>query len=231
MKPFLGFAPGRSRTTPLPGQFFSELLPAIDHLGELKVTLYAFWCLAQQEGERRFLRLSEMKQDEILQSALEVGAASPGSLLEESLERAVSRGTLLHVLSLPGTSAEHYYFLNTPRGRAAAQALEGGEWTPDREPRLPHLTRERPNLFRKYEENIGPLTPHMADLLREAEEGYPPGWVEEAIGLAVERNVRSWRYIAGILERWKAEGRQERGRPEGSPRRYVEGEFSDHVEH
>ena len=230
MKPFLGFSPGRSRTTPLPGQFFSELLPAIDHLGELKVTLYAFWCLGQQEGERRFLRLSEIKQDEILQSAFEGGAAAPGSLLEESLERAVSRGTLLH-LGSSGDPSEHYYFLNTPKGRAAAEALERGEWSPDRAAHLPHLSRERPNLFRKYEENIGPLTPHMADVLREAEEGYPPGWVEDAISLAVERNVRTWRYISAILERWKAGGRQESGKGELSGRRYVEGEFSDHVEH
>jgi DnaD/phage-associated family protein len=230
VKPFLGFPPGRYRTTPLPSQFFSDLLPAIDHLGELKVTLYAFWCLGQQEGERRFLRLRVMRQDEILQSALG-GGANPGSLLEDSLERAVARGTLLHVPSPSPEGPEDYYFLNTPKGRESAEALERGEWSPDPKAPLPRLARERPNLFRKYEENIGPLTPHIAEVLRDAEKEYPAGWVEEAIGLAVEGNVRSWRYVSAILERWKAEGRREGKPQEMDAHRYVEGEFSDHVEH
>ena len=231
MKSFLGFSPGGSRTTPLPSQFFSDLLPAIDHLGELKITLYAFWFLGQQEGERRFLRLSEMKQDEILQSAIAGGAAQPGPMLEESLERAVSRGTLLHVPCLSPDQSEHFYFLNTAKGRAAADSLERGEWSPDPGAGLPRLAMERPNVFRRYEEDIGPLTPHMAEVLRDAEKEYPPGWIEEAIGLAVERNVRSWRYVSAILERWKAEGKRESGWQELSTRRYVEGEYSDHIEH
>ena len=35
MKGFAGFPPGRLRTTPVPNLFFADLLPAIDHLGEL----------------------------------------------------------------------------------------------------------------------------------------------------------------------------------------------------
>lgn len=230
MKPFLGFSAGRSRTTPLPIEFFSDLLPAIDHLGELKVTLYAFWCLGQQEGERRFLRLSHMRQDEILQSSLGPGG-NPAALLEDSLERAVARGTLLRVRSPSPEASEDYYFLNTPKGREAAESLERGEWSPDPQVSLPRLARERPNLFRKYEENIGPLTPHMAEILRDAEKVYPAGWIEEAIGLAVERNVRSWRYVSAILERWQAEGKREGKPQEKDAHRYVAGEFSDHVEH
>ena len=62
---------------------------------------------------------------------------------------------------------------------------------------------ERPNVFRLYEENIGMLTPMVADELRAAEEEYPSGWVEAAIREAAAGNVRSWRYIeasAGTLE-------------------------------
>ena len=51
-----GFPEGKLRVTPVPNLFFSDLLPAIDHLGELKVTLYAFWALANKEGTFRYLR-------------------------------------------------------------------------------------------------------------------------------------------------------------------------------
>ena len=54
MPRFAGFPSGKVRTTPIPAPFFTELLPQIDHLGELKVTLYALWFLDRQEGQIRF---------------------------------------------------------------------------------------------------------------------------------------------------------------------------------
>ena len=61
------------------------------------------------------------------------------------------------------------------------------------------LDVERPNIFRLYEENIGPLTPLIAEMLRDAEKTYPADWIEEAFKIAVENNVRRWRYIEAIL--------------------------------
>ena len=50
MKGFPGFPSGKLRLTQVPNLFFSDLLPSIDNLAEMKVTLYAFWALAQKEG-------------------------------------------------------------------------------------------------------------------------------------------------------------------------------------
>ena len=55
MPQFAGFPSGKVRSTPVPAPFFTELLPQIDHLGEMKVTLYALWFLDQQEGKIRYL--------------------------------------------------------------------------------------------------------------------------------------------------------------------------------
>ena len=78
----------------------------------------------------------------------------------------------------------------------------------------------------------------IADALGEAEDTYPTHWIEEAIQIAVERNKRSWRYAEAILERWQREGRdarkeklKDRRDPEEARRQYIEGEFSDFVEH
>ena len=62
--PFAGFASGKTHLTRIPGQFFSELLPEIDHLGELKVTLYALWFVERMEGKVRFLTQSDFSADE-----------------------------------------------------------------------------------------------------------------------------------------------------------------------
>ena len=66
---------------------------------------------------------------------------------------------------------------------------------------------ERPNIYKLYEQNIGPLTPLIADALKEAEAEYPPEWIEEALDEAVRRNKRNWKYVEAILRGWKEEGR------------------------
>ena len=63
-----------------------------------------------------------------------------------------------------------------------------------------------PNLFKLYEQNIGPLTPLIADALKDAEQSYPAEWVAEALEIAVKSNKRSWKYAEAILRRWKEEG-------------------------
>ena len=69
MQGFPGFPDGKQRLTPVPNLFFSDLLPAIDNLVELKVTLYAFWALGQREGEVRYLRLPDFMNDPVLLKA------------------------------------------------------------------------------------------------------------------------------------------------------------------
>jgi DNA replication protein len=87
-------------------------------------------------------------------------------------------------------------------------------------------------VFSLYEQNIGMLTPMMAEILRDAEKTYPAGWIEEAMRIAVEHNARSWKYVAAVLERWKKEGRGgKQGSPEEERRRYIEGEYADFIEH
>jgi len=74
MQGFAGFPDGKLKTVPLPEPFFSDLLPAIDHLGELKVTLYAFWRLSLMEGQYRYLRREDLARDELFLRGL---SASP----------------------------------------------------------------------------------------------------------------------------------------------------------
>jgi DnaD/phage-associated family protein len=62
------------------------------------------------------------------------------------------------------------------------------------------------NIFTLYEEEIGPLTPFVADALKDAEKDFPETWVVEAIRIAVEMNKRRWKYVEGILNNWKRDG-------------------------
>jgi DNA replication protein len=66
---------------------------------------------------------------------------------------------------------------------------------------------ERPNIFTLYEQNIGLLSPIIADQLKDAADQYPPEWIEDAFRGAVEQNKRKWSYVRAILRNWEIEGR------------------------
>lgn len=96
------------------------------------------------------------------------------------------------------------------------------------------LMVERPNVFVLYEQNIGALTPMIADQLRDAEDEYPNPWIEQAIGIAVENNARNWAYVSRILERWKTEGKHDPtagGDSERERRKYIQGKYRDLIQH
>jgi DNA replication protein len=210
MKGFSGFPAGKLRLTQVPNLFFSDLLPIIDNLAELKVTLYAFWALSQREGNVRYLRLADFLSDTEFVKGLGPTIKLASEALMDGLERAVARGTFLHVNVESADGKMDLYFLNTEKGRTAVDGITRGEWRPNPDEDEPiTLLIERPNVFILYEQNIGPLTPIIADDLRDAEQTYPPRWIEEAIELAVQNNARSWRYILAILERWRQEGKHD----------------------
>lgn len=59
-----------------------------------------------------------------------------------------------------------------------------------------------------YEQEIGVLTPLIADAIRDACKEYPADWIPEAITIAVEGNARRWNYVLAILKNCKAAGKR-----------------------
>lgn len=213
MHSFSGFPAGKVHLTPIPAPFFTDLLPEIDHLGELKIVLYAIWILDRQEGKIRYFTLADCLADARLVKGFGRTLETARPKIEEALERAVTRGALLHAVGREDGAVEGLYFLNSPRGKAAVEALRMGEWEPtDLERVIPALEIERPNIFKLYEDNIGVLTPMISEMLIEAAQTYPEDWIEDAIQSAVENNVRRWRYVEAILRAWKERGRHEQDR-------------------
>jgi DNA replication protein len=210
VKGFPGFPDGKLRLTQVPSLFFSDLLPIVDNLAELKIILYAFWALSRKDGKVRYVRLTDFLNDAAFMKGLAPTPTVAAEALMDGLERAVARGAFLHV-SVEGVDGQmDLYFLNTEKGRAAVEGITRGEWRPNPDEDEPiTLLVERPNVFILYEQNIGPLTPMIADELRDAEQTYPLHWLEEAIELAVANNVRKWRYVLSILERWRQEGKRD----------------------
>ena len=207
MKLFSGFPSGKVQVTPLPNLFFSELLPAIDDLAELKVTLHIFWLIANRKASApRYVAASELRADRTLIQSLAACDAEPDDALTRALAAATERGTLLH----RAIDGDELYFLNNATGRRAFERSESAAGALPRESPLGTALVDRPNIFVLYEQNIGLLTPIISEELKEAEKEYPADWISDAFKIAVKQNKRSWAYIGGILKRMKTEGRGDR---------------------
>lgn len=191
----------------IPPEWFTDVMPQITLATELKVTLHIFYRLARQRETPKRLSWDELAEDALLQQGLRAVSAqrTVEEMLDEGLLAAVRRGTLLHLV-LPGNGRMmNWYMVHTPANRAWAEHLHATR--PVLAPVASGLA-QRPSIYMLYEQNVGLITPLLADELRDAESRYPYEWIEAAIRESVQANIRSWRYIRRILERWAAYGRQ-----------------------
>jgi len=67
------------------------------------------------------------------------------------------------------------------------------------------------DIFTAYEENIGGLTPMIAEQIKDWEDNYNHAWIIEAIEAAVKQEVRKSSYINAILKNWHTNGKGKRG--------------------
>jgi len=201
---FKGF-PAQSRLVRIPESFFQEILPTIDDIHELKVTLYTLWYLERLEQPVKYINKRDYLRDKIFMQSLGSDAEDH---LTIGLDKAIARGTLLKAEVSFSDKQESIYLANTPRGRTIINAIQSGNFSVDQLTNTPaQMDILRPNIFELYEQNIGAITPMLAEILKDAESTYPAAWIEEAIELAVQNNSRRWRYIEAILRKWKENGR------------------------
>jgi DNA replication protein len=183
----------------LPDSFFTQAVPKIQDLAELKTVLSVAYLILQKQDHPQFVTYKELLSHKLM-------AMMGKETLRQTLNSAVEHGTLSHSsLNINGT-LEDVYSLTVD-------------------------SRQPPtiNIFALYEQNIGMITPMIAEELKEAEKLYPPRWIEEAFKEAVTLNKRSWRYIARILERWASEGKDsgeyKRDLKKGGPDKYIKGRY------
>ncbi len=178
------------------------------------------WLLHEKRSYPRFLTRRELVTDRVLARVLVRDGSDPQAAIDRALMSAVRRGTFLSGLVKGTGASERVYALNTePDRRAMARVVTktslGGEEVP---PSAQEEPSERPNIFGLYEDNIGLLSPMIAEELKHTEAAYPHGWIEDAFREAVSNNKRSLRYITAILERWERDGRGD-GRPLRYPKK------------
>src|SRR5260370_34064540 len=135
---FTGFPPGNNPYARMPEAFFTVLLPEIEDIAELKVTLHLFWLMGQKKGDPRCVSDRELVADKLLLHSLkrQVDPRPPENRLRQALEQPVARGTILRIhLKLLGDDSDEeeiigWDFFNTARNRKVWQELTGRRAVP-----------------------------------------------------------------------------------------------------
>jgi DNA replication protein len=233
---FKGFPP-RAEVTPLPNVFFSEVLPSMEDAVEVKVVLQIFFLLSRRKGYPRFVSFSELIHDPVIVKGLYANSADIAVALRKALAAAVQAGILVHIPIDMQKLPDDIYFINNQAERETVRKiLDGSLKIPQIEIRKVEEPVQVPpsDIYNLYEQNIGMLTPILAEELQEAEHRYPPEWIQDAFREAVMANVRSWKYIHSILKRWEREGKKDGkpvgdSRPERDPDKYIRGKYGHMV--
>jgi len=194
----------------LPDSFFTQVVPKIQDLAELKVVLYVSYLILRKQ-ERPHPDIIGVTYKELKAESCRLSAELDEKTLRQALNSAVEHGTLLHsTLNINGVLEDVYSLTDDSRQPPAI------------------------NIFALYEQNIGIITPMIAEELKEADKLYPPQWIEEAFKEAVTLNKRSWKYIARILERWASEGKDNgehrRDIKKDGPDKYIKGRYGHLVQ-
>jgi DNA replication protein len=236
-KVFKGIPDGAG-VTPIPDVFFTEAIAYIEDIDELKLVLHILWLWKRRKGYPRYITFTELKNDTVLINNIrrEGTQESIDEAVKHALDLATQHGILLSLTYNDGGKTEYVYFINTETEQKTIKRIEKGEIVLTDM----HLVdgdehgARPPDIYTLYEQNIGIITPLLADELQEAQDRYPPEWIESAFKEAIKLNKRSWKYIARILERWNVEGKDD-GKPgrdiqkERDPDRYIRGKYGHMV--
>jgi DnaD/phage-associated family protein len=203
----------------LPESFFTQVTPRIQELAELKVVLYVAYLILRKQAPSTQRCECSVAYKELKPEVCRLSAELDEETLRRALDSAVKHDILLRSTSNIDGVLEDAYSLTVDSRQPPT--------------RLPSLGGQAINIFALYEQNIGMITPIIAEELKEAEKLYPPQWIEEAFKEAVTLNKRSWRYIARILERWASEGKDSgehrRNIKKIDPDKYIKGQYGHMV--
>lgn len=210
---FDGFSSG-APVTPLPQALLRDLTPKMSDPAELIVTLYAVEAISRVRRYPRRVAVRDLRESRSLTEALANLCATRDvdEAFADGLNTAVKRGSLLQARAVEDGVWADWIALNDADGQ---RALESASMPPTssasygREP----VYGSTPEIWQSAFGTAMP--PILAEEVKAAESRYGSDRLHDAFAEAAANDVRSWRYVQAILERWETTGRDEGGRDGG----------------
>lgn len=201
----------------VPELYISTIVRNVDDLTELKTTLLVFYLLSRSRTYPGYVTHGDL----LARAASTLGLDE--YTCSHAIDAAVKRGIFLRLSLEDKDGSCEVYVANLEADLEAIEKLKSGRVMSGAG------STAAPNVFELYEQNIGIITPMIAEELRDAQKTYPAEWVEEAFREAVKARKLNWRYVSRILERWIAEGKgsgaHRSGARQDDPDKYVRGRY------
>ncbi len=203
----------------VPETYLSQVMRQVSDVNELKVTLLTFHLLTRSHDYPGYVTHADL----VLRAAslLGVDEVACASGIEAAVARGVFVKAELNVEVGPVTA----YLANLEADIEAIERLKAKGASAGGAAAISRTS----NIFELYEQNIGIITPMMAEELKDAQRTYPAEWIEEAFREAVTGRKQNWKYISRILERWTSEGKGSGAHRPGTvpddPDKYVKGRY------
>jgi DnaD/phage-associated family protein len=86
----------------------------------------------------------------------------------------------------------------------------------------PEFEKDYGELCKVYEQEIGSLSPLVADKIKDTLRGTPVAWCVKAVEEAGLQNKRRWAYVEGILKNWQSIGGPQNAAPRGSGKQNIQ---------
>ncbi len=188
--------------TRVPNAILGELIAEIKDADLICLILRAIWMLERQRGYPKSIDFDRLRNDRVLALRFEKSAD-----FDAALRSCVELG----VFAVAREQHPHTIMLNTVSARRHDQSAKTvskpddsvGGWE-----NKATFAEDLPtdDAFRAYEENIGILSPIIRENITAALQDFTDEDISQAIRIAVENEVRSWSFVAGILRRWARDG-------------------------
>ncbi len=211
MKTDNGFKFNNRNYIPIPVELTSSLLRDIDSYEEFKCTLRIFSLIFSLHPKRLWISFEELVADPVLIESIPVeNIKEKTEVIIKAIYAAEKRQTIIIREKVKNQIQNSVILINDKVSNELLKRKDIGTLGKGLDlEQIDFQSGQKPqsNIYKLYEDNIGQLTPLLAEELKLAEKNYPSSWIEEAIIEAVKNNIRNWKYISSILNRWQIEGR------------------------
>ena len=196
---------------PIPIELTSSLLKDIDSYDEFKCTLRIFSLIYSLQPKRIWLTFEELISDPVLRESIGTNNTQQTTeVILKGIYAAKNRKTIIIREKVKNQIENSIILINDKISNELLSKKDIGNLQAGLDLEQADFqigNKNQSNIYTLYEDNIGHMTPLLAEELKLAEKNYPKIWIEEAFIEAVKNNIRNWKYISSILNRWQIEGR------------------------
>ncbi|MFA6612417.1 MAG: hypothetical protein WCS64_02430, partial [Dehalococcoidales bacterium] len=114
--------PARMDYSAIPNYYLNLVMPWVNDLEELKLSLHIFRLISRKKGGFQYTSRGELLADPAIIESIAKKECSAEESLDRAISMAVTRGIIIALKAEDGSGSQEIYVLNTPANREAVES-------------------------------------------------------------------------------------------------------------